>query len=272
MQEIRQIGDRNWSIDEIKVSITEFLDLYEKRPIPDNGGGMLSPHMFATWFFLKKLNPVNVIESGVWKGQGTWLIENTLPEANVYSIDINLNFREYISDKVTYFDKDFNMIDWSFLKDKDSTLLFFDDHQNAVERIKKGKSMGFTHFIFEDNYPEKQGDCYSLKKAFQHAGYKPIVSNTPLKSFIQRILWPRKYKTIRSNGKNAAYLKKVLDIYFEFPPVFKKEKTRWRDRWNEEEYPTSPPLYTEMAHDYLQIFDQDALHYTWICFAKVKKS
>jgi len=27
--------------------------------------------------------------------------------------------------------------------------------------------------IFEDNYPEKVGDCYSLKKAFAGVGFSP---------------------------------------------------------------------------------------------------
>ena len=60
---------------------------------------------------LKKKNPKNVIESGIWKGQGTWLIENTLPNATIFSIDIDLSIREYISEKVRYFEKDFNEID-----------------------------------------------------------------------------------------------------------------------------------------------------------------
>ncbi len=270
MQEIRQLGSVPWNIDEIKASIPEFLDLYSKRPMRDNEGGMKSPHMFATWFMLKKLNPVNVIESGIWKGQGTWLIEDTLPDSSIFSIDINLGLRKYISPKVKYFDKDFSAINWDFLKDKEGTVLFFDDHQNAFERIKLGKELGFKNFIFEDNYPAKQGDCYSLKKAFQHAGLTLNPSARGLKNFIKKILKPQKANIIKPNSLDAVHLNNELSIYYEFPPVFKTEQTRWKDDWNENDYPTPEPLYSDISEEYLRLFRQEAIYYTWICFAKLK--
>ncbi len=226
------------------------------KPIRDNQGGMKSPHMFATWFMLKKINPVNVIESGIWKGQSAWLIEKTLPNANIFSIDLNLNFREYISERVKYFDVDFNQINWSFIEDKENTLLFFDDHQNAFERIKNGKELGFKQFIFEDNYPKNQGDCYSLKKAFQHGGFSSVQGTSNLKV---------------PNRQDAKYLKDNLEIYFEFPPVFKTKKTRWGDLWIDKDYPTPTPLFSEIEQDELKIFKQEATDYTWICYAKLGK-
>ena len=70
-----------------------FEKLYEQRPIKNNIHGMRFQHMFATYFILKKLKPSFVIESGVFRGQSTWLIENTLPQANILSIDIDLSQR-----------------------------------------------------------------------------------------------------------------------------------------------------------------------------------
>ena len=67
--------------------------------------------MFYFYFILKNKKPSFVIESGVYKGQSTWLIENTLPESEILSIDIDLNQREYISNKAKYSSVDFN-IDW----------------------------------------------------------------------------------------------------------------------------------------------------------------
>lgn len=271
MQEIKQIGNVDWSIDEIKDSIPQFLELYKKKPLENNQGGMLSPHMFATWFMLKKLKPKNVIESGIWKGQGTWLIENAVPEARVYSIDINLKIREFESDQVTYFEKDFSEINWSIIEDKSDTVLFFDDHQNSLKRIKLGKNLGFKHFIFEDNYPAKQGDCYSLKKAFQHAGFKRIQQSPKgIKAKIREIFNPNNLEQIEPNKQDAEYLKDTLDIYYEFPPIFKAETTRWGDAWNEQDYPTPKPIYKELESDYLKIFQEEAVYYTWICYASLK--
>ena len=69
---------------------------------------------------------------------------------------------------------------------------------------------------------------------------------------------------------DAAYLKNVLEIYYEFPPVFTKNKTRWGDNWSEKYYPTPEPLYTSLEHEYLEIFDREAYSYTWLCYAKIK--
>ena len=96
-----------WNSNEIIEEIKNFLEIYENRPIKNNKNGMRFPHMFATYFILKKIKPSFVVESGVFKGQSTWLIENTLPNADILSIDIDLNQREYVSKKVTYSDIDF---------------------------------------------------------------------------------------------------------------------------------------------------------------------
>lgn len=69
-----------------------------------------------------------------------------------------------------YFSVDFSCIDWSFIKDKQNTVIFFDDHQNAYNRLMQMKFMGFKQALFEDNYPETKGDCYSLKKSCLELG------------------------------------------------------------------------------------------------------
>ena len=270
MQAVKQLGDVNWTDEDIKDSIPEFLELYSQKPIDDNQGGMKSPHMLATWFLLKKINPKNVIESGIWKGQGTWLIEKTLPEANVFSLDINLSRREYTSDRVQYFERDFTEVDWSVISDKANTVLFFDDHQNALNRIKKGSELGFRHFIFEDNYPAMQGDCYSLKKAFQHAGFDPDPGKRSIKQWIKSFTKPSSGGRVSPNSRDDAYLKDALKVYYEFPPVFVKDTTRWGDAWNEEHYPTPSPLFTNVDSDHLKLFYEEAKFYTWICYAAVK--
>lgn len=268
MQKIRSLGTVTWSEEEMKAAIPEFLKLYAAKPLKNNDGGMNAPHMFATWFMLRKLNPSVVIESGVWKGQGTWLIEQTLPQAKIYSIDINLAKREYVSPRVTYYSDDFSTIDWSMISDKKDVVLFFDDHQNELERIKQGAAFGFEHFIFEDNYPAKQGDCYSLKKAFQEAGFRPVY-----KSLLTKIthLFKKGPAAIEPNKEDAVYLQQALATYYEFPPVFTNDTTRWGDAWTEEDYPTPAPLYTQVEQPHLQLFKKEATDYTWICYARVKK-
>ncbi|MCC6463075.1 MAG: hypothetical protein IT260_21575 [Saprospiraceae bacterium] len=234
---------------------------------------MQIPHLFATWFMLQQLQPAYVIESGIWKGQGSWLIEKTLPEATVFSIDIDLSKREYISPKVHYFQLDFSKIDWSIIPDKENAVLFFDDHQNALERLKQGINLGFRKFIFEDNYPKGKGDCYSLKKAFQHAGHKTPLLSKGWRAALAQIWSPgQRARAIAPNRQDADFLHSVLDLYYEFPPVFKNQKTRWGEAWTDDLYPTPAPLFTTLEHDFLKPFETQAMQYTWICYCVVKEN
>ena len=83
-----EIGSVSWSDQEILNSLNEFQELWSRKPIENNHGGMTIPHCIATWFMLKQLQPKVVVESGVWKGLGTWLIRQSVPNALVLSFEI----------------------------------------------------------------------------------------------------------------------------------------------------------------------------------------
>jgi len=175
--------------NDIREAIPQFMEVYETRPLRGtNRGGMMLPHLFATWYMIRQLAPKTVVESGVFKGLGTWLIEQVCD--NVHSIDIKLSQREYISRNVKYYDTDFTTLD--FPKD---AVIFFDDHQNALDRVRFCKKRGYKHLIFEDNYPVGHGNCISLKQ-------------------------------------NRLFRYRYLKEYVEFPPVFRLKETRWNTVWD----------------------------------------
>jgi hypothetical protein len=236
---LAEIGSPGWTRKNIKDSMSVFCEIYKQRPINDNVGGMKAPHAFAIWFILRFLKPKFIIESGVFKGQGTWLFEKASPSSKIYSIDINLSQRVYISKNVTYFSKDFSALNWGQI-DKEKTLVFFDDHQNAIDRIKFCKKEGFKALVFEDNYPTGQGDCYSLKQAFDRGNI------------------------------DAQFLKRELKVYYEMPPIFKSKMTRWGDDWVDKRYPTPEALFAQVESEYLQLFYNEAMNYTWMCYVELK--
>ena len=245
MQEIKQIGKVLWEQDKVIKTMPSFLNLYSKRPIKNNNRGMKIPHAFATWYIIQKIKPQCIIESGVWKGQSTWLLEKTLPNATIFSIDPFLDRRIYKSSKAKYFNTDFNSIQWDKENiDKSKTLLFFDDHQNAVERVKQSKRLDFKHIIFEDNQPPLEGDFYSLKKAFANPWFKFYPKSYSLRKNIVRFLGLVP-KTIISNPcpNEWKYLKEVLEIYYEFPPLLKTRYTYGGHDWENENFPTPKPLF-----------------------------
>ncbi len=226
-----------WNSNEIIEEIKNFLEIYENRPIKNNKNGMRFPHMFATYFILKKIKPSFVVESGVFKGQSTWLIENTLPNADILSIDIDLNQREYVSKKVTYSDIDFKY--QNFSKIPSDALVFFDDHVNHYERLMQSKFFNIKNIILEDNYPVKEGDFYSLKHSYNNDGFIHNYSKISLVKtfgvFLNEILKKIYFKNyifkldkIKSRLRDHPFnindfknIEKNLEIYFEFPNISK---------------------------------------------------
>ena len=285
MKNIHRIGIPPWTRAEMIDHLDEFQSVYARRPIKDNQGGMKSPHMFATWFMAKMLSPDLIVESGIWKGQGTWLLETACPEAELVSIDLNLKRREYISSRATYSDKDFVEHDWSAISDR--ALVFFDDHQNAYKRLQQCKWFGFKHVIFEDNFPVSQGDCYSMKKAFANAGFIPPGSSQTasgrklllriLEQF-KRLVHPNapsfmpQYETVSvlPNCTDSKVLQNNLDVYFEFPPVFQVKKPECFDQWDQVTSPTPEPLLDASCKPDYEVFWEEADFYMWICYAKLK--
>ena len=224
--------------EELCGALEEFAELYKKRHINNNDGGMKAPQMFAAWFMAKKLQPTAIIESGVWLGQGTWFFEKACPSAKIICIEPNDDRIEYRSKSAIYTTHDFSQIKWEEHVECETTLCFFDDHQNALSRLEVATPQGFRHLMFEDNYPITQGDCVSLKTILEEDSLDSQKAN------------------------------KYLLSYYEFPPPVKGEVTRWGDAWTNEVYPTHEPLITERSEGFEDYFDGYE-NYTWICYAEV---
>jgi hypothetical protein len=242
-----------WHREDMLNHLDAFNTLYESRPIKDNNGGMKSGHMFPAWYVVKKLKPKYLIESGVWKGLGTWFFEQASPETQIISIDPAPNFRIYTSPKSTYQTLDFLKTDWSHIP-KEDAMIFFDDHQDFLERLKHAQLLGFKHIMTEDNYPHQQGDCYTPKK---------ILANT---KYVIDLAGNRTWR--EKNDSDLEYFKNNVKIYQEMPPIFKDETTRWGDAWDHN-YPTPEPLLTTVDKEKYPLFFNEKKDYTWICYLEL---
>ena len=222
-----------WIESEILNEVSIFRKLYKERPIKENIHGMRFQHMFATYFILKKLNPSFVIESGVFKGQSTWLIENTLPDSQILSIDIDLSQREYISKKTKYSNIDFKNHNFSNIPE--DTLVFFDDHVNHYERLQQANFFNIKNIILEDNYPSGTGDFYTLKHAYDKKGFNHNYTKLGLGKtfyiftceFLKKIFFKNYIFQIEKvkfrlsdyppNENDFKNIEKNIKTYFEFP-------------------------------------------------------
>ncbi len=268
--------------------LKKFKNVYKQRPIKNNAGGMLSTHMFYVWVAAKQIQPKLIVDSGTYKGQSAWLLREACPKAKIISFDPCPKYREVTCEGVEYINCDFSEYNWSGITTE--SLVLFDDHQNAYNRLKECKWFGFENIIFEDNYPISQGDCYSLKKIISCSGFRSeyLPKNKKIKNYFSKIFnfvykkitkYPsqmEQFKTIavQPNIQDKLFLDKNLDIYFEFPPIYKPPTTRWGDTWNAINYPTSDPIIGEISEEEIKssndFYKNECKSYTWICFAKIK--
>lgn len=223
----------------------DFLKVYNKMPKINNVYGMKSPHLFLLWNALKQLHPDFVIESGVYKGLGTWWIEQACPTAKIYCIDVDYSNIEYKSLKATYLNDDFACHRWDSI-DKNNTVIFFDDHQNALTRLMQMKWMGFSKAIFDDNYASYTGDCYSCKKMLAGTGNQ----------------WG--WDKVPENSVDGYFLQKNVKIYQEFPAPFRCDNNRFGYPWTEE------ALFIEAMDDAQRLLQKEADSYTYMCYVEMK--
>jgi len=257
--------------------LSDFVSLYERRPIKYNEGGMLFTHMFYFYLILKNLKPELIIESGVFKGQSTWLIENTLPNSDIISIDIDLKKREYISKKVEYRSVDFKFNEFKNIPN--NSLVFFDDHVNHVERIKESNFFGIKNIVLEDNY-FYDGDFQTLKQIsndynFNHQpGLVSLIKTYFMfGNIIVKKIFSSKYNSnfdlnyvsqrIRDghfNKETSNYINNLIETYYEFPPLVTPNKKSGA---------TKRPIFNEIPENLIK-YSEQLFDYSFITYIKLK--
>lgn len=267
------VGNVPWDAAAMKDAIPEFVQVLERFPFGDNAGGMGPPHLFLAWFVTRTLKPDTIVESGVWKGAGTWILEQASPQSAIICLEPHLERLVYQSSTAEYHRSDFDDRDWTSF-DPEQTLLFFDDHQNAFGRIKSAYFWGFRHILFEDNYPPGIGDCYSLKKIRAGAGHRPFIQRRSFRTRIRDRLaaklgvnpYPDQVPETDAHMKGLA---RIVETYVELPPVVQPERTRFGRAWSE--FAAPPPLFPS-GEDAPPVFVETAQQYTYMAYLRLLAS
>ena len=288
-----------FSKSHLKNNFSDFLTFYKNRPIKNNQSGMKIDHCYALFTLLKKIKPKYVIESGIWKGQTTWLIKNVLKNSKIFSIDIDLSQRDLIYKNVKYLEKDITKYNWSKL-DKNKTLIIFDDHVCFSERLNFIKKNKFKHIIFDDNLPNHHisyytpkmivGNQYLIKKEFiKYSNFfrliklfirflkKDFKHNTKIKFFNRyiRITYPiKKNKNLK---KSFDSFRKRIQIYYEFPPItkfnYQKRFQKILNNFNEvvpKNYKVKLPIFSNIEmHLPKELKNELNVQYSNICYIKL---
>ncbi|KAM3232842.1 putative protein isoform X1 [Capsicum annuum] len=259
-----------WTTKDLLQGLEEFVPIYETRPIKNNMYGMGFDHSFGLWFIARWLKPELMIESGAFKGHSTWVLRQAMPDTPIISITPRHPEKylkkgpAYVDGNCTYFAGkdfvDFGSVDWvkvmkkHKIDDLSKVLIFFDDHQNELKRLKQALKAGFRHLIFEDNYDTGTGDHYSFRQMCDqfyvrgggHSCFKDSDEarvRSRRKNFWEKAVdiaelcgpgeawWgvrgqmrddfnhSNKMITYAEHFQNSRFVESVLDVYWELPPV-----------------------------------------------------
>ncbi len=143
------------NLAQIEEYTREFIEIYPGRPVKKNIGGADVVPIYWLFVISKWLNPRLIIESGVWKGQTSWMLRKANPTAEIHAFDICLGNLVYRDSTISYHEHD-----WinSEIRNKNpgTGLIFFDDHINQAKRVREAYERGFKWMIFDDNVPVNQ--------------------------------------------------------------------------------------------------------------------
>jgi hypothetical protein len=202
--------------------LDEFLNIYDSS-FYSNDGGMKAPDMFTLYFTLKKIQPEIVIESGVWNGLSTKLIRKTLgPKVQIICLDPrNIPENGFIDTNPNtqyYTGNDFIDFGKLNLDGYDNMFAFFDDHQDAANRLLQCNSKNVKHVFFNDNYPKNCGSHFTIEHLFQddtrHGKYDKDILNLIEKYHIFPNIYPGKIKTMEGEFSCESFLpKKEYEIF-----------------------------------------------------------
>mmetsp|Transcript_103204 Transcript_103204/g.292378 ORF Transcript_103204/g.292378 Transcript_103204/m.292378 type:complete len:338 (-) Transcript_103204:320-1333(-) len=226
-------GQDHWGSAEMIKELPEFAKVYARRPITNDVGGVSHNHAFALWFTIRKLRPKHIIESGVWKGQTTWLMRQAAGNStSLFSFD-PFDRAEYREDHALLPGKyfmgtgftDLSEIDWDTLipeHERQDTLVMLDDHMSAIRRAKELVRWGFVHLWYDDNFSLESSHyrgagCYSFSAMCSQVFLPPQQQTVELKDH-----WGLTVKAISmpEHEANRKYLLDHLDTYFEFPAIY----------------------------------------------------
>lgn len=138
--------------DQLEAYSREFIGIWPGRPAGTNPGGMDIRPLFWLFVITKWLNPSLIVESGVWRGQSTWLLRQAGPAAQFLAFDLNLKRLLYRDRSIIFHENDW-METPVYNPDPDRGLIVFDDHVNQCRRLREAYERGFRRAVFDDNVP-----------------------------------------------------------------------------------------------------------------------
>ena len=146
----------------MRSELKPFAAAYAKRPRRVNFRGMSMSHAFSLWCVIRLLQPPVIVESGVYKAQGTYFIRMAAgPDAKILCLDPRPKSYEVYTDPnpntLRFRGADFvdvAALDWDAhvpsRQQRARALVVLDDHMNTLKRMAQLARAGFKYVWNED--------------------------------------------------------------------------------------------------------------------------
>lgn len=135
--------------------VEDFYDLIQTSPVPAKKGGNGFNGCLQVYAVARLLKPKVIIESGVFRGQTTWILRKACPEATIFCFDVDFSNLKYKDRDAIYTEGDWSGFDLSALPAAE-TLCFFDDHIDQGLRVRQAHALGLKRLLFDDNAPAQR--------------------------------------------------------------------------------------------------------------------
>ena len=124
---------------------------YKLNPIENNSGGIGYNNSLYLYVFLKNIKINLMIESGVWQGFTSYIIDNAKKGIKNIKFDINFDKLIYKSNQAEY--NEFDIKEYNFKNKKKylkNSVAFFDDHYSQLDRFLLSDNLEIP-FTFDDD-------------------------------------------------------------------------------------------------------------------------
>lgn len=110
--------------------------------------------LVRAWLYTaaRLMKPSLIVESGVYKGQTSWLLRRACPDAQLVCFDVDLIQLVYYEASIRYHEADWMEVILDGV-DRCSSLCVSDDHVNQARRVREAYERGFDTLLFDDDPP-----------------------------------------------------------------------------------------------------------------------
>lgn len=235
-------GGNIWKNNELLRHLDSFLVAFEERhkvfktmdKSNHNVGGNGLFHSFILWATLKNLRPAMVVESGVYIGLNSWLIQKATEEWNPTIVLLDphrLGWEPLGAETRKMYDLrgadkfvDFEDVNWNAIeKNRTNAFVFFDDHMDQLHRLRQAHTLGFRHVMFDDNWIAGVGSMFTIKNACDRGGKVRAAFENINKPDQRCNSFHRQCHTMGPSEGIEAYeeLVSLADVIWEGPPLTK---------------------------------------------------